>query len=154
MSTTQKALSLSEALYEEYRFRLSALTITKSFDSDGSPYISIGSGTPGEANAIVKTAPLPWTTAKDIFGNSANQYTPHVIQIVTETNYASTSDNIADALTTAQLLAVLAPALMKGCKLEWYQSSYGDSPDLDDITAAKLKATYETSLQHPLTTSS
>lgn len=151
MATTQKAISLARDLAEEIQKRLPTMTVATSFDSDGNPLVSVDDGSPasGEASALIKVRPIDWPLAKDALGLASQVYTPHVIQLATEANYAATTDNVADNLTRAQLLAILGPCLQKGCRVEWYEETYGTPPAASTITGSKLKASYE-NLYYPM----
>lgn len=150
MSTSAKALSLANDLADELKKR-TTLTVAQSFDTDGSPLIQVGTGSIGAAGGLLKVRPQDWPLAKDVLGLSANIYTPHVIQLVTEANASAGAG--ADINTPAQLMVLMAPALLRGCRFEWYNSANGNAPDATDITSGNLKASFE-SLYHPLTSNS
>src|SRR5262245_42892481 len=111
MATTQKAIELAQYLRESHKLRFGtrATPVTVpadiSFDTDGHPYYAIGAGSPGGKNAIVKVRPVSWPTAKDVLNLSAQIFTPHVIQIVTELN--PTGGSGADILAPQDLSDLL-----------------------------------------------
>lgn len=151
MATTQKAIRIAQALQEEIAKRLSTKTVSFGFDTDGHPYVTMndGSAASGEANVYIKVRPFVWGVVTDVLGSAQQVYSPHVIQFCTEANYAATTDNVADNLTRAQLLACLAPCILKGCKLEWYQESYGTAPTSSTIDSSKLVASFD-DLSYPM----
>lgn len=151
MANTYKAYELAKQLQWKLAIRIGTKVKELAFDSDGNPYIMINDGTPAttEANAIVKVAPESWPLAKDSLGNTALAYTPHVVQLVTEAPAAGSGPGV---YLTCQLFSdILAECFMLGCKFEWYQSDNTDTPDLDDITAAKLKASIRPDVYNQLT---
>lgn len=148
MATTQKAIELSAYLAEALALRLSALAQSTSFDTDGNPLISVGSGTAGQKNLIVKVMPTPWPNAKDSLGNSAIQYTPHTVRLATE---ASAAAGVGTIFSTQDVLHFIGEILGKGCRVEWYQSANGVAPTATTINdSTKLQASFELSLQYPL----
>lgn len=143
MAVTQKTLDIARDLSLLAQHRLPALAFTQGFDTDSCPWFYLGAGVDGGANILVKIAPLSFGPVNPVTGHSANVYVPHVIQIVTEANYAGSDNDVADCLTTAQILPILGDSIRSGCVVEWYNSANGDAPDLNDITPAKLAATYQ-----------
>lgn len=149
MGTTYKAQALANQLADWLKARgLSSLGLTQSFDTDLNPLISIGSGSIGSANFIIKVAPIAWPLAEDIFGNAAIQYAPHVIQMVTEANPVGGAG--ADILTPQQLMNVLNQCQLMGCQMEWYESANGVAPTAAAIIAGNLKATFNPDVYYPL----
>jgi hypothetical protein len=149
MATTYKAQAMAKELADRLKARLNAsLALVQGFDTDQSPYISIGAGTAASASAMIKVMPVDWPLAQDILGLTANSYTPHKICFVTEARATNGA-----YLTRAQLILILGQLLLMGSKVEWYESTNGDSPDLDDITAAKLVASFEPDLYYPMISS-
>lgn len=149
MSTTAKAQKLSAELADKLKARLNgALTVTQGFDTDQNPFIRVGTDSAGQPTALIKTMPQDWPLAIDVLGLTAPQFTPHKMCFVTE---ARTQNG--GYLTHAQIALILGQTLAFGTKVEWYESTNGDSPDLDDITAAKLIATYEPDQYYPLISS-
>lgn len=146
MATTKKALALADEIADALKKRMS-LTVAQSFDTDGNPLIKVGTGTAGDPGGLLKIRPVDWPLAKDILGNNATMFVPHVAQLVTEAN--ATAGAGADINTPAQLLPLLAEPVARGIKLEWYNSANGNAPDPTDISASNLKATYD-SLYWPL----
>ncbi len=151
MATTKKAVELARYIEEEIKLRLPALAVTFSFDDDENPLVQVGDGGAGDAGGLFKVMPISWPLAKDSLGNTAYSVGPHKIMFASEANYAATSDNIADINTTAQLLPLIAVALSKGCRFEWWQEASGTPPAITTFdTASKLKAVFEASLQYPM----
>ena len=143
-STSYKSNELAAELASELKLRLATLTQVTGFDSNGNPTIAIGDGVAGHANVFILIKPIDWALAKDIFGNSANQYTPHTIQIATEANPAGGAG--ADCLTRSQLANFLVPITKKGTRFEWFERANGAAPLVTDLVAANLKVTIENDL--------
>ena len=141
-----KAIAMAHELADKLKLRFSTLTVAESFDSDGFPLITIDDGAPatGEASMIVKVMPIDWPLAKDILGNAANIYTPHKILLGTESNFAGTTDNVADYLTRQQLLNIVGEIVLRGTAVEWYETAAGTAPTIANtiFAAAKLKASW------------
>lgn len=129
MATTAKAIALAAELADRLKFRsaaLAALTFVASFDTDANPLIAIGTQASSDARAfLVKVMPVPWLLSQDILGNSAIQYTPHVIKVLKEA--ASTG------VTSGDILQVLAQVVDMGCEVKLYESSHGGGVVLADI---------------------
>lgn len=144
-----KARKLADQLADKLKLRLAPLLVTQSFDTDGNPLISINDGSPAttEKNAVIKIQPAPTDTlAKDIFGNKANQYTPHVAQLVTEAPAAGSGAGVYLDLPT--LVPILGEVLRAGARFEWYQSANTVVPVAASITGTP-KAAFEPSLYWP-----
>lgn len=150
MATSAKAHMIAAELLDRLKRRPSIkdLAMVSAVDVDANPYLAIGAGSPGGRNAIVKVRPVDWSLAKDVLGLAQAIYTPHVIQVVAEANPAGGAG--ADVLSAGDLLDLLAQCGAMGCIVELYNSANGDSPDLDDITPAKLKGTYHPDDMRPL----
>lgn len=143
-STSYKALELAAELAAVLKVRFSALTQVTGFDSSGNPTIAIGPGTAGSRNAFIRVQPISWGLAQDIFGNSAIQYGPHVIQLCTEAD--PTGGAGADPLSASDIAQLIIPCSKQGCQFQWYQSANGTAPVVGQITAANLKVTVENDL--------
>ena len=101
--------------------------------------------TPGDKIVVIRVRPLSWTQSKDVFGLQANVYCPTVIQICTETNPGyntggATGAALADVLSAADLLPVIAEAARTGCIVEWFQTAYGVAPTSAAIDTAETAA--------------
>ncbi len=159
MATTKKALALAGELVSELAQRQSALAVTLSYDTDGSPLVRVGAAAASATGALVpgvlyKIMPLPWPLALDILGNASPVYTPHIVKVNIEANYASTVDTVADTNTPAQLLMFLGLALSRGCRVDLYVSAFGTSPNVTDLAdATKLVASYNPDPKYPMTSS-
>jgi hypothetical protein len=147
MATSYKAQALASELADKIRSRGFGGSLLVDA-ADLNPYVSIGDGTIGGANALLKVKPVDWPLAKDVLGLDQAVFAPHVIQFVTEAD--PTAGAGANPLTRGQVLGILGQAMAMGCVVEWYESANGDSPDLDDITPAKLKGTFHPDHYHPL----
>lgn len=153
MGTTKYALATAAQLAEELAMRLPALAVSQSFDTDGSPLIQIGAGTAGSAGGIVKVMPISWPAAQDILGNTQQIYTPHVIKVGLEANYAGTTDNVADVNTLATVMAILGSVALRGSQVQVYQSTNGVAPTAATLAdATKLQTTFVPNLQYPFQT--
>jgi hypothetical protein len=135
-----KARELSANLASELKIRLSALTITESFDTNGDPVISIGALTAGSHSAIIRTKAIDWPLAKDVLGLASTIYTPHVIQLLTEANNAAGAG--ADILTSQEELSLLGAICKRGTLVEWYHTANGVAITVAGITGAP-SATYD-----------
>lgn len=83
MATSQKAVELSRHLASRLKVRLPSASVAESQDSDGHPLITLGTGTAGGFNALIRVRPQAGI-GTDHLGNSALAYTPSVVQFVTE----------------------------------------------------------------------
>lgn len=146
MATTSKALELSAELADELHRRSPLLVITQSKDSNGDPVLTISAdSTPvaGEKVLVVRTKPIDWSLFQNSIGQAMQVYTPHVMQLCTEANYAGTSDNVADILTPAELGLVLLMIGKRGSRVEWYVSANGTVPSTAEMTSSNLQLGYE-----------
>ena len=151
-STSYKANEIAQELASRIKIYQPTLTQVLGFDSNGNPTIAEGAGSAGGVNCFILVKPIDWSLAKDIFGNSAFQYTPHTIQFVTEANPAGGAG--ADILTPDQLAKFMVPILRFGTRFEWYQTANGTAPTVSGITAANLKSTIENDIYWNVQTSS
>lgn len=142
MASTEKARQMSDRLFDEMKLRCAPLAVVQSTGTAGDPVISVGPGTALGANAIVRVVPEPAPLAKDVLGLASNVYTPHRIQIVTEADFAGTTDNVVDPMTRQQLVNVVGPVINAGATVEWYESATGVAPTEAAIIAGNLKATF------------
>jgi hypothetical protein len=152
MANDYKSQAISNQLADLFKQRLNgSLALVQSNDTDLNPLISIGPGTNGGANAIVKVIPQNWPLAQDVLGLSANIYGPHTVQLVTEADPAGGAG--ADPLTPAQLLLVIGQIVLMGCLVEWYQSASGTAPSAAAIIAGNLKGTFVPDVQYQMISS-
>lgn len=101
---------------------------------------------------VASVGPDPGPYVESSYTASAHSYTQAEYSISTYTaathSYTASAyvaeeiTTVADCLTPAQLLAALGEAVCSSCTVEWYNSDFGDSPDLNDITSGKLVATF------------
>lgn len=140
MSISHKALALSRVMLDNLTLRLasSGLAIAQSYDSSGNPVISVGPGTAGGQNAVVRIIAYP-SIGTNSLGIAQDSYTPHVIQIATE---ASATAGV-DIMTEANKLPILGESLRTGCKVELYQSANLTAPSTATMVAANLVASYD-----------
>ncbi len=158
MATTKKALATAEELKSELALRIPSLACVLTFDTDSSPVLTIGTNAASATGALVpgaviKVMPITWALAKDILGLDSSVYTPHVVKICFEANYASTVDTVADTNSWAVLLPIVAACVMRGMRTEVYQSAFATAPAVAQMTTSNLKSTYEPSLQYPMVSS-
>jgi hypothetical protein len=149
MAATEKALQISKDLKDLFAKQVYSTMpiITESFDSSGYPVLTISADVdPATTEKVVVVVVKPFVTGtqKDVFGNTANTYGPHVIQFCTEANYAATTDNIADYLTPVELLPIICEIAKRGCITEWHVTANGTVPSATAIAAGTvLKATWK-----------
>ncbi len=145
-----KAIEMSAEMADKLKKRLPAMVHTSTFDVNGDPVITIAQdSTPaaGEKVIIIRTKALTFSLAKDVLGLPETVFTPHVLQICTEANFAGTTDNVADILGPIELLPIIATAGKTGCKVEWHVTANGTIPSTAAIDAGTvLKASYESEL--------
>jgi hypothetical protein len=101
--------------------------------------------TPGDKIVVIRVRPISWPLTKDVFGNAATIFCPTVVQICTETNPGynaggATGALLADVLSAADLLPVLAECARTGCIVEWFQTAYGTAPSVAAIDTAETAA--------------
>lgn len=148
MATTKKALDLARDLMDVWAKEVNSTLpiITETFDSSGNPVITLSAdATPatGEKVVVVLIKPYSTGTAYDCLGLASPNYTPHIIQICTEANYASTLDNQADILTPVELLPIFMEVGKRCSLVEWHVTNNGTVPSEAAITAGTvLKASY------------
>lgn len=152
-NTTYKAGTILNSLVDLLTLELATNmpVVTKYTDALGNPYVifsAAASQAAGAKNVLIRVQPLSWTNAKDILGNTAIQYTGHVIQIETEANSTGVGSGgtggtgpaalEADVLAPADLLPVLIECGRTGCWVDWYTTPYGTAPTTVDGTTAAL----------------
>lgn len=146
MATTSKALELSAELADELKRRLPTMVVTQTFDAGSNPVLTISQdATPafGEKVLVVRTKPIDWTLATNSIGQAQPVYTPHVMQLCTETDYEGATDTVLNILTPLELGNVLLCIGKRGTGVEWYQSANGTVPSTAEMTAANLKLSYD-----------
>jgi hypothetical protein len=154
VATTKKALAMADELVSELNQRQSALAVSQSYDTDGSPLVKVGSGVAGTKGGLIKIMPISWPLAKDVLGLSAEIFTPHVVRLNVEANYAGANDNIADINTWVEQLLLVSACVTKGARTEVYLSTNGTGPNATDINdATKLVASFEPNMQYPMISS-
>lgn len=136
-----KAYELAAELQDELAKRLPTLAVVLGQDTNGDPTIAVGAGTPGGKNAFIRVKAIDWP-GTDALGLTQTVFTPHVIQIATEANYAGTTDNVADVLTPTELLPLLLTIGARGTAVEWYVETNGTAPVVGSLTSTKLSASF------------
>jgi hypothetical protein len=141
MASTAKAIAIARNLIDLWTKEVATTLpiIVETFDTDGNPVITLSADTTpafSEKVIVVRVKPIDWT-ATDVIGHTSQIFTPHVIQIATET------DATTDILTPVELLPVLAEIAKTGCMVEWYQETNGTVPTVAvTMVAAKLTKKY------------
>jgi hypothetical protein len=149
MATDYKSQAIAHDLASRLGERgLTSLGIVESFDTDGNPLINIGAGSAGGANAVIKCLPVVWPLAQDVLGLSANMYSPHTLQLVTEAD--PTAGSGADPLSPNQLMMILGQVQQMGTIVEWYQTAAGTPPTAAGITSGNLQSTFYPDQRYPL----
>jgi hypothetical protein len=143
VSSNYKQLALAKDLAAALGLRKLGLAITESLDANKNPVIQIGAGTNGSAGGVIRIIPQDWPEAKDILGLDQNIFCPSIIEVALEANPAGGAG--ADINTWAVLLPVLAEVILRGTRVKLYESTAGSAPTTSDMTASKLKATFDTS---------
>ena len=143
-----KAVEIARELADELKKRITTMPVqVESMDANGNVVLTLSAdATPaaGEKVAVIRVKPIDWSLAKDVLGNAQRVYTPDVIQLCTELNFAGTTDNVADILTATELLPLLGTILARGTRVEWHQTANGTVPSVAAIDAGtNLKASYE-----------
>lgn len=150
----QKALELAHEIADKLKLRVGALqgvaglAVAEGFDTDGLPTISVGTGTAGQKNVFIKVNLQSWPLAKDILGNAANIYVPLVTQVVTEAPPSGAGAGVIVDLPT--LMACVGEVMLKGTRVEWYQSANGVAPTAAAITGAP-KSAFQPDIYNALT---
>jgi len=139
---TAKARAIAAEIASSLKFR-TTLAIAESFDSDGYPLVQVGTGDAGDPGGLIKVMPQDWSLAKDILGNTATIYTPHVAKIVFEANAEEGGADEDDVNTWAVLLPIIGEVVMRGTRVELYLSDNASAPDAAEIVADNLKATFD-----------
>lgn len=114
-------------------------------DVDGYPLVSVGPGTAGGQNAVIKVMSAAAPLAKDALGNVANIYTPDVMMIALEAGAVG-----ASLLDATHLLQIMADATEFHTRVELWNSANGTAPSAATFaTAANFKAAWD-SIKYPL----
>jgi len=144
MATTYKAVASLRELVDILKKSIPTLpVVTESFDSNEDPVVTLSAdATPaaGEKVVVIRMKAIGAVGAKDVLGNTAIQYSNHVIQICTESNPAGGAG--ADIVGPAELLHVIIEAGRKGSFVEWYTTTNGTVPAVAQFTSGNLRATW------------
>jgi hypothetical protein len=120
-------------------------TVVAGQDASLNPTLAIGAQATGEQNAFLRLQPLA-SINLDILGLAQNVFTPHVLQIALETSASAG----LPFLTPVNFVKILGESMKTGMRVEVYMRTTGTLVDVDDITAANLLVTWDTSMQYPL----
>jgi hypothetical protein len=114
------------------------------FDSDGEPYMTIGSNAAaGQQYAVLKVKTI-LPLGVDSLGLAARGYATVVCQLVEET---STIANVP-LLTQANQLLILGELGHRGARIELYMTANTVAATVGAIIAGNLKATFEPDLKY------
>jgi len=147
MPTTAKALASHRELVDILKLQVAATlpVATDSYDTNGNPVTTFSAdATPvaGEKVVVIRTASIGAIGALNSIGQTAEQFSHHVVAICTESNFAGATDNVADILTPVELLPVIVELGRKGSYVEWYQTANATVPSAAAMIAANLKSTW------------
>ena len=150
-----KAQAVASQLNSLMTQRLGTATIVSSGilqDSDAYPYFTLGTGTAGQSNVLVKVtsfiaagSPVSFT---DSLGNAANPYGPILIQVVLESSDSSHSGSSTPVDGVNWVFPVLGDILAISARTQLYMRANGTKPGISDISSSNLAATYD-NLQYP-----
>lgn len=144
MSSTYKATAMMREL-ADLLAKESAASFpvqTQSFDTDGNPVLTLSAdSTPaaGEKVVVIRIKPTEADYAKDVLGNAAIRYAPHVVQMITELGASAPAEA---ACTAGDLLPIIVECARKGSIFERYQSANTVLPATAQMTPANLKNTW------------
>src|SRR5512138_648199 len=141
MATSTKALAMAREILDLFAKEV-ATTLpvqVQSYDTDGNPVLTLSadsSPAAGEKVVVIRIKPIAWT-AVDIIGHSSQMFTPHVIQICTETPDAGY------IVGPVELLPILGEIARRGTLVEWYQSAHDTLPATAQMIAGNLTASWK-----------
>jgi hypothetical protein len=141
---SKKAQDLAHSLCSEIKIRKSDLVVVESVDSNGDPTILIGTGVASARNAVIRVKAIDWALAKDVLGLPATMFTPHVIQLCTESNPGAGAG--ADVLTAQDVQDLMVTIGKRGTRFEWYKTAFATAPTAAAMIVGNLKATIEADL--------
>jgi len=157
---SERAFNLARLIQDEFKVRFAAdasLSINAlTFDASGFPVLSIGNGTAGQKNAVIRIKQIQDQAIQASLGlvNSVglvqDNWGPHVTQICLEANNAAAAG--ADVMDFDSLLPIVARVSLTGTRVEVYRTANGTAPTVAGIISANLKGSYE-NLQYPLISS-
>jgi hypothetical protein len=144
MANTYKSLAMMRELADLLAKESAAAfpVQTESFDTAGNPVLTLSAdSTPaaGEKVVVIRIQPTEADYAKDILGNAALRFSPHVIQMITELGASAPAEA---ACTAGDLHPITVECARKGMIFERYQSANGTLPATAEMTAANLKSTW------------
>jgi hypothetical protein len=145
MTISHKAISAARQMKEDIYLR-TGLAVVDSFDANGNPVLTIGTATSTNQGCTVRIKMVD-TVQVDGLGNAQRVYTPHVVQLITETSLVAG----VSYLTTSNLSRILFELTKHGIKVDIYMPAQGQAPTVANITATP--AVSIDSLWHPLTSS-
>jgi len=122
MATTYKSIEMAHCLADMLAKR-TTLAIVESFDYYGQPLVKVGAGATTNESLLVRIKPISFSLFTDVLGLAQNTYTPHVAQVVVETNAAGNTG--VGYVTPANLWPVLAEVYKLGTRIEFYAVANG-----------------------------
>ena len=158
--STEKAVVTARELTDLLTKRISTAFpfVAQSLDVNENPVVTFSAlATPaaGSKVAVIRIRPLP-VTALDAFGNKSQAMCPHIVDLITEANSATATDTtvqagadvltpIADILTPADLLPILAEIARRSMEIDWFVTANGTVPSIVNIPATPA-ATFKPNL--------
>lgn len=124
MATSYKSLAIAAEVADKLTKRLApaAVAVAQLTDKNGFPLIKVGTGTDGDPGCLIRVKPIAWELAKDVLGLDSSVYTPHVVQIATESDAGAAVGDLG--LTGWDVLApVLAECFKAGTRVECYATA-------------------------------
>lgn len=144
-----KAIATARQLKDNLGLRFPAVAVAESVDADGFPTIRVGTGIAGAPGAFIRIKQEA-SINTDVIGHTQTVFTPHIIQLALEANYAGADDSIADVNSWSLLLPLVAECILPGTKVEMWLEANGTAPSATTFaTPAKKVASFD-SLIWPL----
>lgn len=144
-----KALAIARRLADEVA-RRTALTVTESFDASGNPLLTVGTITAAGKGALIRVVNES-TIQKNSLGLDQEVFTPHIVQLMLEANFAGTTDNVADYVTTLEKAQLVAECVSTGCAVEIWETANGTPVSESAFgTSSNKKGSLAPDLQYPL----
>jgi hypothetical protein len=147
MATTYKAIAAMRELVDSIKLQVAATlpVVVESNDANGHPVVTLSAdATPiaGEKVIVIRMKPIGAIGAQNIIGQTAEQFSHHVIQVCTEKNFEGATDNVNDILSPAELLPVLIECGRRGSFVEWYRTANTTVPSTSAMVEANLASTW------------
>ncbi len=141
--TPYKAVEFRDELASRLNVRLQgALTLTKSFGSNGEAQLSVGALTSDSDSILVQIAAVAAPHPTDVLGLTQQTWAPLVANVVLEASSTSR--------TWGTVLAVMVELMAGGFQVKLYERTHGTGPAFTDISAGNLKTTVDVNPYFPL----